>query len=207
MPGPFQPGQLVLYWTKRSIPNRSDVGRWHGPARVIVQEGNSIVWLSHANRLIRRPPENIRPASLREWNTWSDHLPEVRDLPQNMPVPQIVPDESQENDAVNDEYSPSLAPDPQQPVPPDEQPEGEASHPPTVGSGETTPTAESDNDDNPPNEDNPEESFLLQATNIFEQSNSSNADQDELMMLDAFYSAGCPTETVCLAEDGRDAVH
>ena len=202
MRGPFQPGQLVLYWTKRSIPNRSDVGRWHGPARVIVQEGNSIVWLSHANRLIRRPPENIRPASLREWNTWSDHLPEVRDLPQNMPVPQIVPDESQENDAVNDEYSPSLAPDPQQPVPPDEQPEGEASHPPTVGSGETTPTAESDNDDNPPNEDNPEESFLLQATNIFEQSNSSNADQDELMMFDTFYSAGCPTETVCLAEDG-----
>ena len=63
---------------------------------------------------------------------------------------QIVPDESQENDAVNDEYSPSLAPDPQQPVPPDEQPEGEASHPPTVGSGETTPTAESDNDDKPP---------------------------------------------------------
>ena len=38
----------------------------------------------------------------------------------------------------------------------------------------------------PPNEDNPEESFLLQATNIFEQSNSPDADQDDLMMFDTF---------------------
>ena len=44
----------------------------------------------------------------------------------------IDPDESQENDAMNDEYSPSLAPDLPPHVPTDEQPEGEASHPPTV---------------------------------------------------------------------------
>jgi hypothetical protein len=59
MRGPYAPGQLVLYWTKRHTPNRGESGRWHGPARVIVQEGNSIVWLSHADRLIRRAPESI----------------------------------------------------------------------------------------------------------------------------------------------------
>ena len=200
--GPFQPGQLVLYWTKRSIPNRSDVGRWHGPARVIVQEGNSIVWLSHADRLIRRPPENIRPASLREWNTWSDHVPEVRDLPQNMPIPQPVPNESQENDVLDDEYSPSLAPEIPPPHQADDQPEGEASHPPTVGSGETTPTAVTDTEETSPGENAPEESFLLQATNLIEQNNPLDPDQDGLMMFDTFYSSDCPNEAVSLAEDG-----
>lgn len=41
---------------------RREHGRWHGPARVAMVEG-----LTHANKLIRASPEQLRPASLREW--------------------------------------------------------------------------------------------------------------------------------------------
>ena len=66
--GPFLPGQLAMYWSKRQRPNRADVGRWCGPAKVILQEGSSIFWVSHADRLLRCAPECLQPASLREWN-------------------------------------------------------------------------------------------------------------------------------------------
>ena len=61
--GPFLPGQLVMYWSKRQRPNRADVGRWCGPAKVILQ---AIVWVSHADRILRCAPERLRPGSLRE---------------------------------------------------------------------------------------------------------------------------------------------
>ena len=69
MRGPFQPGQIVMYWIKRNKPNRQEVGRWHGPAKVVFQEGQSVIWISHGDRLLRCAPENIRPAALREWNS------------------------------------------------------------------------------------------------------------------------------------------
>jgi hypothetical protein len=64
--GPFEPGQLVMYWVKRPKASRQEAGRWHGPAKVIVQESQTAVWLSHAERLFKCAPESIRPASLRE---------------------------------------------------------------------------------------------------------------------------------------------
>ena len=66
--GPYIPGQWLLYWIKRSNPNRDQAGKWHGPARVIAVDGQSVVWLSHGTKTIRAPPEYLRPASLREWN-------------------------------------------------------------------------------------------------------------------------------------------
>lgn len=57
-----------MYWFRRKNVSRGESGRWYGPARVIQQEGQSTVWLSHQNRVIRCPPENLRPMSLREWN-------------------------------------------------------------------------------------------------------------------------------------------
>ena len=65
--GPYSAGSWVLYWTKKSSPNRLAAGRWHGPAKVICQEGQSIVWVAHGPTILRRAPENLRPASLREW--------------------------------------------------------------------------------------------------------------------------------------------
>ena len=70
--GPFTPGMWVLYWTKKSSPNRLAAGRWHGPAKVICSEGKSIVWVAHGTTIIRSAPENLRPASLREWQSLTD---------------------------------------------------------------------------------------------------------------------------------------
>ena len=66
--GPYEPGQLVMYWMKRRKSSRQETGRWHGPAKVILQESQWAVWLSHTDRLFECAPESIRPASLREWN-------------------------------------------------------------------------------------------------------------------------------------------
>ena len=70
--GPFTPGMWVLYWTKKTSPNRLAAGRWHGPAKVICSEGKSIVWVAHGTTIIRSAPENLRPASLREWQSLTD---------------------------------------------------------------------------------------------------------------------------------------
>ncbi len=83
MRGPFQPGQIVMYWMKRNKPNRQEVGRWHGPAKIVCQEGQSVVWVSHSDTLIRCAPENLRPASLREWNI----INQLRLLPKPYCIP------------------------------------------------------------------------------------------------------------------------
>ena len=106
--GPFEPGQLVMYWVKRQRASRQEAGRWHGPAKVVLQESQSAVWLSHAERLFKCAPESIRPASLREWNT-------VNNQAQSW-IPEVPPLENNSNESVvrddNTEYEPSLAPAP-----------------------------------------------------------------------------------------------
>ena len=64
---PYEIGDWVLYWKKVRGNMRRERGKWFGPARVAMVEGTKIVWLSHANRLIRASPEQLRPASFREW--------------------------------------------------------------------------------------------------------------------------------------------
>ena len=199
--GVYQPGQLVLYWTKRSVPNRGESGRWHGPARVIVQEGSSTVWLSHANRLIRRAPESIRPASLREWNSVAnqplDNLPHI-------PIPQIQPHPDSQTPPVDDvPYSPSVIDTPDPPLDNNsEQPEVEAPHPSTVDSEEDTPTAATDEAESETNDDG----LLLQMINLtsHEAVDPEQPVEDALHVFDTYYPPQeCPqTETICLAEDG-----
>ena len=76
--GPFEPGQLVMYWMKRRKSSRQETGRWHGPAKVILQESQWAVWLSHSHRLFERAPESIRPASLRESLSWYDRTLRIK---------------------------------------------------------------------------------------------------------------------------------
>ena len=38
---------------------------------MIVVEGRKVIWLSHLGRIIRASPEQIRPASLREYHRFS----------------------------------------------------------------------------------------------------------------------------------------
>ena len=63
----WEVGDLVLYWRRRGSNMRREHGRWHGPAEIIALEKSKVVWLSHSGRLIRASPEQIRAASLREW--------------------------------------------------------------------------------------------------------------------------------------------
>ena len=64
----FAPGTWILYWVQSS-PNRLSAGKWYGPATVIMQEGSSVVWIFHRTRIVRCPPESLRPASQSEFLT------------------------------------------------------------------------------------------------------------------------------------------
>lgn len=59
-------GQLCMYFNKRKAANILERGRWSGPAQVVSHESRSIIWVTHANRLLRCSKENLRPISLRE---------------------------------------------------------------------------------------------------------------------------------------------
>ena len=63
----LEKGDWVLYWRQVRGNSRIERGRWHGPAQVVAVEQRRIVWLSHLGRLIRASPNQVRPASLREY--------------------------------------------------------------------------------------------------------------------------------------------
>ena len=71
----YDAGDWVLYWRSSRGNNRLERGRWHGPAQIIANQSPRVVWLSHLGRLIRASPEQLRPASLREFA----HLPRDAD--------------------------------------------------------------------------------------------------------------------------------
>ena len=48
-------------------PGKGDyAGQWHGPARVIIQENEHVIWVSHSSRVYRVAPEHVRTLSDRE---------------------------------------------------------------------------------------------------------------------------------------------
>lgn len=112
----FMAGDWVLYWRKAKTNSRLERGRWHGPAQVIVLEGKKVVWLSHLGRLIRASPEQLRPASLREYQ----HLPKgvdgsvVDEIPQGRGFislgddPESFPSVVAVNPEESEGYSPSV---------------------------------------------------------------------------------------------------
>eukprot|EP00971_Amphidinium_carterae_P051521 1014364-Amphidinium_carterae.1 len=53
-------GQLVYYWRQESQIHR---GSYHGPAKVLAVEDNSVVWVSHGTTLVRAAPEHLRLAT------------------------------------------------------------------------------------------------------------------------------------------------
>ena len=67
MRGPYEVGDWILYWRQRGPNLRRVRGQWHGPACVVAVEGNRNIWMNHSGRLVRASPEQVRPASFREW--------------------------------------------------------------------------------------------------------------------------------------------
>ena len=62
-------GQLCMFWDKRKSPNMIEKGRWCGPAQIVLHESRTIVWITHLNRLLRCARENLRPVSIREFES------------------------------------------------------------------------------------------------------------------------------------------
>ena len=52
----YQKGQWIMMWRKRG----ESQGSWIGPAQVIIQENNQIVWVSMGTKLYRVAPEHLR---------------------------------------------------------------------------------------------------------------------------------------------------
>ena len=78
--GVLHPGDHVMFWRdgKGNLP-----GQWHGPAKVIIQEDDNIIWISHMSRLYRCAPEHIRNLTSREAEGMiqdSSDIPENRDI-------------------------------------------------------------------------------------------------------------------------------
>ena len=61
--GVYKNGDIVMLWKP---PIGQQVGRWIGPSRVINQEDNHIVWITHLGKIFRAAPEHIRSLSCRE---------------------------------------------------------------------------------------------------------------------------------------------
>ena len=206
--GPFSPNQLVMYWLRRPRANRSEGGRWHGPAKVLWQEGPTAVWITHANRLFKVAPESLRAASLREWQSvhGPDFIPEPESAIEHDPLQNVAASNSPD-DLV---YSPSAPPSPGSPVGSHNaptssagQPESEIipddtrSHevdpqgPPEIESGVDVPVPDSENSDL----DEPAHLILSCAEVPSENPASTIFDWTTL-------ESGETTHTVLLAEDG-----
>eukprot|EP00438_Fugacium_kawagutii_P029976 Skav217703 [mRNA] locus=scaffold2294:90003:97141:- [translate_table: standard] len=75
--GLYQSGTFVMFWR----PGRGEApGTWSGPARVIVQESEHVIWLSHSSRVYRVAPEHVRMLSEREASDNTLNLHQQQDL-------------------------------------------------------------------------------------------------------------------------------
>eukprot|EP00435_Cladocopium_sp_Y103_P025644 s3158_g6.t1 len=123
----YEKGDWVLYWRRSKGNSRIDRGRWYGPAQVIVSEKPRVIWLSHLGRVIRASPEQIRPASLREYvNLPRDELGQVKD---EQPSGRGYVDLGNEGSVEHPEDLPEMEVD-QSPAP--EHPGSELSYAPTT---------------------------------------------------------------------------
>ena len=65
--GPYETGDWVLYWRQKGSNLRRVRGQWHGPACIVAVEGVRNIWMNHSGKLVHASPEQVRPASFREW--------------------------------------------------------------------------------------------------------------------------------------------
>ena len=70
----YEAGQTVYYWKKGMERAKKDnPAFWHGPAKVILTNLPTTVWVAHRGRIIKASPEHLRPATdeekfvLTEW--------------------------------------------------------------------------------------------------------------------------------------------
>ena len=155
--GHFSSGTFVMFWR----PGRGEVkGQWIGPARIIIQESDHLIWVSHSSRVYRVAPEHVRSLSEREAEQFRSHF----DSPDLLQPPKEVgkgvfqyEDLSEMSGPVEPSNSPNIQGDnhfpmennlqsnsshPQQTQTEGEQPDSEPSMPPvSQNSSEYVPTS------------------------------------------------------------------
>ena len=144
----YEKGDWVLYWKRTQQSSRREKGRWYGPSQVIAVEGSRVLWLSHGGGLVRASPEQVRPASLREY-----HL-----LPKDSSggvKPEVLAEGKGPRDFISlegipdEEYEPSEGPSDMIDVeiPPNSQPESEMAPPSSPNEGSAPEVPNWDGDD------------------------------------------------------------
>ena len=68
-----------MYWKDGKGANP---GSWHGPAKVLMLEGQNLVWISHLTKLFRCAPEHVRPLSQNEAGAVTDSNQGLYQLPE-----------------------------------------------------------------------------------------------------------------------------
>ena len=68
--GNYEKGEWVMIWKKKGEAD----GNWIGPAQVLAQEADRVVWVSHGTKLFRVAPEHVRYLSAsEEWKQRDSH--------------------------------------------------------------------------------------------------------------------------------------
>eukprot|EP00435_Cladocopium_sp_Y103_P069198 s167_g32.t2 len=139
--GQYQPGEWVMIWRASEVSQR-----WIGPAKVIQQDSNKVVFCQHLGNLVRAAPEHVRPVSAVEAQLISDT---------NMPIPlsQIT---SQSSTNVNNPdlpMPPTSNPTVNQTMSHGRNPSQFSQDQPDI-EPEIPPSNASDNNQSSPNEDN-----------------------------------------------------
>jgi len=90
--GQYMQGQWVMIW--RAGQNASG-GKWHGPQRVVIQDGSHTVWTTQGGKLFRSAPEHIRLALPEEGQGESCEMPsDLTELQHQINRMSQSPDES-----------------------------------------------------------------------------------------------------------------
>lgn len=85
----YEPGQTVYFWRKgMQGPLKNNSSFWRGPAKVIVTNLPSTVWVSFQGYVVKASPEHLRVAFCEEKMTltgWIDDIAETRKRLEDQP--------------------------------------------------------------------------------------------------------------------------
>ena len=74
----YEVGQTVYYWKKGMERAKKDnPSFWHGPAKVILTNLPTTVWIAHRGRIVKASPEHLRPATDEEKFALTDWIQDI----------------------------------------------------------------------------------------------------------------------------------
>jgi hypothetical protein len=81
----YEVGQTVYYWKKgMEQPKQDHPYFWHGPAKVILTNLPTTVWVAHRGRIIKACPEHLRPVADEEKFILTDWIQDILDTKQKL---------------------------------------------------------------------------------------------------------------------------